>query len=445
MPIVAGHALGAIGWWFLMPGGFPVGHPRFWINGALPLVGLGVVAVVIAGARKGWPRPLLAGLASFPGFWIAAGVGLRLAFPSTFERFWIIPFGLGIALGATWLGTARALRALRNAPAAGVFVAASLIGFVMPFGLRPEPANTMPLDVAWPEADVATKDDRPMFGRIATGVNVQPGDGSISLKAGSLTISAQPLLKFVSVSADGAPVVLVPRERREPPEPRLGGSSWQGDTLVHTYRATADLRLAITPDATGVAFESLGRLATPIASHLNTYCDLQIRGHRALSLSFSPCPDAAVEVMFSEYPTGRPLRFACLGADGVFRVLEASSGEKGPFRELASGPLKRGEPLTITVRDGGEPVASIRLDDWSAQAGTGLSPTAGWGVPENAIEFCLDGQARTSSASIYITLASTSVGRGWDCVWHAAGVYRNRGRIEAVGPARPLAPGSDGR
>jgi len=134
-----------------------------------------------------------------------------------------------------------------------------------------------------------------------------------------------------------------------------------------------------------------------------------------------------------DYPFGRPLRFAFLDASGRFRVVEATSGEKGPFRELASGPLRRGEPLTIELCDEDRPVTRIVLDDWSAQADVQPSPTAGWGAPANAIEFSLSGDEPTSAATIYVSLASTSVGRGWDCLGHRAGTYRNRVRVE---PAR---------
>jgi hypothetical protein len=48
----------------------------------------------------------------------------------------------------------------------------------------------------------------------------------------------------------------------------------------------------------------------------------------------------------------------------------------------------------------------------------------------NAIEFSLAGDAPGSEAAIFITLAATSVGRGWDTVGHAPGTYRNRMRIE---------------
>jgi hypothetical protein len=61
-----------------------------------------------------------------------------------------------------------------------------------------------------------------------------------------------------------------------------------------------------------------------------------------------------------------------------------------------------------------------------------LSLTAGWGVPVNAIEFSLADDGPASPASIFVTLAGTSVGRGWDCVGHNAGTYRNRISVDRL-------------
>ncbi|MGP0064920.1 MAG: hypothetical protein ACLQGP_15140 [Isosphaeraceae bacterium] len=77
-------------------------------------------------------------------------------------------------------------------------------------------------------------------------------------------------------------------------------------------------------------------------------------------------------------------------------------------------------------------MARLSLADFAAQADTTLSPTAGWGVPVNAIEFSLADDQPSSLASIFVTLAGTSVGRGWDCVGHRAGTYRNRIRLEPI-------------
>lgn len=124
------------------------------------------------------------------------------------------------------------------------------------------------------------------------------------------------------------------------------------------------------------------------------------------------------------------MRSAFIDADRIFHVVEAQSGEKGPFHELARGVLPPGMPLHITFYDGEKAECSIVLDDWGDQSDTSLSPTAGWGLPTNAIEFNLLGDLPESSAGIWLTLAATSIGRGWDSVGHSAGTYRNRMRIE---------------
>ncbi len=181
-----------------------------------------------------------------------------------------------------------------------------------------------------------------------------------------------------------------------------------------------------------VAVEAITRLDQPVYSHLNSFSDFEIRGHRRLSLRFSPCPGVPIEVRPSDYPIGRPVRFAFVDRDGFFKVAEGSSGEKGPFRILASGPLGPEQSLSITLCDQDRPVGRIALADWASQSDKNLSPTAGWGVPVNAIEFSLSGDSPSSPASIFVTLAGTSVGRGWDCVGHAAGTYRNRIAIDSI-------------
>ena len=60
----------------------------------------------------------------------------------------------------------------------------------------------------------------------------------------------------------------------------------------------------------------------------------------------------------------------------------------------------------------------------------GMSRSSGVRWCRNAIEFSLGDDRPTSPASVFVTLAGTSVGRGWDSVGHAAGTYRNRMTIE---------------
>jgi hypothetical protein len=190
--------------------------------------------------------------------------------------------------------------------------------------------------------------------------------------------------------------------------------------------------LRIDEHRESLVIEAGSRLSEPIYSHLNTYTLVLVVGHSRLFLAFSPCPNERVEVFPADYPIGRPARAAYLGADQVFRVIEASSAEKGPFRELAHGPLRRGEPLAVELYDGERRAGRITWLDWSAQVDTGLSPTAGWGLPTNAVEFRLEGDQPDDVAAIYLTLAGTSWGRGWDSVGHGPGTYLNRMRVDGV-------------
>jgi hypothetical protein len=263
----------------------------------------------------------------------------------------------------------------------------------------------------------------------------------LTVRAGTLRLSVHPLLRFLSRSPDGCWTILAPPRLRDGPGLVLRSVLREGDWQALRYRADyeAMLRVDPGPEVRPILLEAMARLPRPIFSHLNSFCDLEVWGHGQLALSSSPCPERLIEVRPADYPTGRPLRLAYLDARGGFHVVEAASGEKGPFRELGAGRLGRSEPLAITLHDRGVAQARVVLEDWSAQAGTSPSPspTAGWGVPVNAIEFRLEGEEPGSPAGIYITLAGTSVGRGWDSVGHGVGTYRNRMKIEVLGVAGP--------
>lgn len=279
--------------------------------------------------------------------------------------------------------------------------------------------------------------------RFGSDLMVQTSDGSLMVRMAPLTIAIEPFLCFLSRSPDGSPTILVPAGEREGPRPRFRRGIRPGEQsslLFYEFpgQGPASLRIDAGPGAGAVAIDAATRLKHPVQSHLNTFCDIEIRGHRRLSLSFSPCPEARIEVRPFEYPVGRPARFAFVEADRTFRVVEASGGEKGPFRTLARGRLDPEQTLAITLHDQDRAVGHLSFEDYAAQADTTPSPTAGWGVPVNAIEFHLEDEPTSSLASIFVTLAGTSVGRGWDCVGHRAGTYRNRIRLEPVtDDARP--------
>lgn len=194
-------------------------------------------------------------------------------------------------------------------------------------------------------------------------------------------------------------------------------------------------------DPRRIEIDARSQLPAAVFSHLNSHAELAIAGHRKLRIAFSPCPDQLIDVMFADYPFGAPLRFAYFDAAASrLRIVEATNAEKGPFRELAAGGLSRGEPLTITLFDGDAQLVAITLHDWSAQASDEISPTAGFGVPANSIEFSLAAPDARSPASIFVSLASTGVGRGYDTVGHAAGTYENRMTIEIGEPLTSSSP-----
>ena len=147
------------------------------------------------------------------------------------------------------------------------------------------------------------------------------------------------------------------------------------------------------------------QLTTPIYSHLNTFTELTISGHRKLAVSFSPCPNSASNSSPSRSRAVRRLR-SLPDRNGIFRVVQARRAEKGPFTTLAEGKLGRSDPLTMTLYDQDTPVFEITLADWAAQAGVQVSPTAGYGLPVNAIEFSIDGETDRASAGMWIALAA---------------------------------------
>ncbi len=302
-----------------------------------------------------------------------------------------------------------------------------LLGLVLPIAQRGAEPATRPAEPYREFITPTELQDAPLDVPPPKFVTLSQRSGSLRVQFGKVNVNVEPLLQFTSRSPDRCWTVLAPRRFRVSPPYEFLGWRRSGDVATLYYANGGPASLSVREATThAVRIEAQAALAKPLYSHLNSFCRLEVWGHERLSVTFSPCGDRRIEVTYSQYPAGRPMRFAYLDAAGTFHVVEANSGEKGPFRELARGPLPRDEGLAITLHDGDEPVGRVTLADFAAQASTQTSPTAGWGVPENAIEFALTADRPGSAATFWITLAGTSVGRGWDSVGHAAGVYRNR-------------------
>ena len=428
------YGLGAALWFAFLPRGFPVGHPRFWVNSALPIT---VVALTIRGLvalcrkRDALPRALVIG--SF-FLWLAAVLVGWIVFPVSLRR--IAPM-MCIGVIAQIRPAYVAWRDLKFSRRwlAGTSIPAVAVAVLVILSQRGGTPDTRPLDP--PMSDV--QGDGHRYGptdrfRIGRSVLVRPYNEEVRSNCGGLELSIQPLLTFHSRSPDRCWTVFAPWRERVMPDRALLASDRKEGTSRFRYGGTFPAVLTARRDeGSGVVrLDASTRLEEPVFSHLNSFCTITVAGADRLFLSFSPCPGESIEVLPFDYPVGRPARLAYLDAGGGFNIVEASSGEKGPFRRLAGGSLRRDEPLTVTLHDGDRPACRITFEDWAAQAGTALSPTAGWGLPVNAIEFSRSEGHSSRNAYIFVTLAGTSVGRGWDSVGHAAGTYRNRMRIETL-------------
>ncbi|MSR60586.1 MAG: hypothetical protein EXS05_23585 [Planctomycetaceae bacterium] len=451
--VVYTHLVASVFWWWLMPGGFPATHLRFWSNQVFPLSAIAVCLVCLWFDWRRTDSRLINVAAMIPAFWMAATIAGVVLFPVSARRF-LLPalFVTGAVLIIFWW------RFWTSSWRQVGMMAATLSAVVISTGVvvaqrGPDP-DTTPANAPIPEVDGDIRSVLPSI-EIGDG-QMLPYDGSVRVtltaapgqtdstasqsteratdRGHRLKLEIQPLLSFESRSPDRCWTILSPRALREGPTRKLVGARPidEGWEAAYADDGRSVLRVTASADEQGLQIEAFSRLDAPIYSHLNTFSEVLIRGHRALFLSFSPCPDNRFKVESADYPLGRPTRLAYVDAADVFHVVQAASGEKGPFHELARGTLHRSEPLSITLWDEETPVGRIVMADWSAQASRSLSPTAGWGLPMNAIEFRLLSDDAESMAAIWVTLAGTSVGRGWDSVGHSAGVYRNRLRVEPV-------------
>jgi hypothetical protein len=428
------HLVTAIAVWWLMPGGYLVDHLKFWSNRVLPAAvaayGLTTLALAI---RSHWSAIAMMLLLA-PITWIGAAVGGFVVFPISGR----LP-AMAVMIVAVTVLVAIRRHFVEHWPSRwrlAIGVAPWLIGAAVPLTQLAPPPNTRPIAAATSRPTLRVLDTRRPTLRLSETFRVIPGTGTVMGESTGRYIELQPLLTFTSRSPDRCWTNLAPRRLRELPrrEPAVN------DGFVHMGGLTPEPLWFLDDGYSRLDFidvnqQRLEMLATStlpnaVFSHLNTYTEISIAGHKKLSLVFSPAPTTPIDVTYAEYPVGKPRRCAYLGSDGVFRIVEASSGEKGPYHELANGALKPSDRLTITLLDEGTPFARITLADFAAQAGVQPSPTAGWGLPVNAVEFSLSSASERSMASIFVSLASTSVGRGWDSVGHAAGTYRNRVTVE---------------
>jgi hypothetical protein len=413
--LCTGHGSAAAVWLFAMPKGFPVSHPRFWANVVIPLCLIVVAVAAIAAFRSNASRALGRWCAVPAFLWIGILATGLLLFPGSASPFLVFTLMTVIGLFgySAWvlLGVDR-----RSAAVVGVALPALLGGSLVAVAQRGANPATTPLANAMPPLDGLRRAHSDV--QLNDTSTFQVDSASIISRRDGVTVYIAPLLTFTSRSPDRCWTIFSPQHESM----ICDGIAPASDGIGAWYSGREQGFVGIRPVDVGLQITAYRELSQPVYSHLNSYLEIYITGVKDPRITFSAGSHKPIEIEASDYPVGRPARFAYVTDDGLFRVVEATSGEKGPYHELDAGPLPAGQPLALSISSGDSTHCVFELHDWSAQASRQLSPTAGWGVPENAIQFV---QTTGGGVFIYATLASTSVGRGWDSVGHAPGVYRN--------------------
>ena len=398
----------------LLPRGFPPNSIHSWCNTWLP--GAASVALTLAIIRfvfmRSSARPVSVGVAAIAGGWLGAVVTAAVLFPVSVgvERA-IGPFAFALAFVVlAWVTKI----GLTESRVAGLFGGArGIVEVVGQAGPAPStrPSGGTPLEVK----GELMKDDAQ--------------SGQVSFPCGKEHVRIRPLLTFESRSPDASWTLLAPPESFGPRRKFDGFEKERNGFRAH-YTDDGETSLVATRDAKGLDIEAISRLPRPIYSHLNAFTTIHVPFEA--TIAFGPTGPREFPL---EPHDGRPRQLAYLGADIVFHVVRAAEEEKGPFTELARGHLGRDESLTIVLRheDGSPGSCRLTFKDWAPQLSTEPSPTAGWGFPQNSIQF----SSRGKEGFIVLALAETGPGRGWLSVAHDEGTYRNRVRVDTAMDGRP--------
>ena len=430
--LLLAHAAGAILVLRLLPQGFPFTHIKFVANTALPWTGLALTAAALTLLFRRQTRLLLACVIAINAAWLSGGTSAVILFGTSLPRApWLFiaigSFGLIVSATVAWARGRRA-RAMRQPAIIAALLLGTVSGTLVALAQRaPAPSTRPRLAQLDPSPQWTTQSDPPTI-EPRTGIAAfDATSAQVDVSCGTTTVFIRPLLTFESRSPDRTWTLLAPPSNFG--AQRQLRRVWQ--TAQASYARYADdgeSSLLVTASADGVAIDAQSHLPTAVYSHLNSFASLQFAASSAgAQIAFSPTGDNWFDIRPADYPSGRPSRMVNRYADGTFRVVEASDGEKGPFHTLGESRLSSEAPLTIRVRTtAGDPTSecSFEFADWAAQASTALSPSAGWGVPQNSIQFFAN-PAQTH-VLILLTLADTGPGIGWDSVGHASGGYRNR-------------------
>ncbi len=447
--VIALHIVGMIGWWWPnRPHGFPLTHPRFWVHEALPWLFSATSVLAIASAWRRRDTFFRVIIWAMPAGYATVAISTLLIYPISsrsnlrelFGLPWLLPCGFWLhmlGLAVVLLIMALLTNGRRRYPSLALTAVVAMgigVGFLFTWSQRAEDPSTRPAARALPTLPETAETIRADQAVFSSELTVDAEKGQISLKRGNLQIRIDPLLTFHTRSPDRWWTMLAPLKWNGRLSRPLASTHKDEDGFYLAYAGEEPARILIKEKKNGsVEIEAWAQLPAPVFSHGNFFCRVRVKNYRKLSISFSPCPQERIEMQPHSYPHyWIDQGFAYLDAFDRFFLAKGSWEEKGPFHHLASGSLKRGDPLTVTLFDEGQPVCRIVMEDWSSQVSTAVSPTAGWGLPVNAITASVGPKSYGAEVEINFQLAGTHVGAGSDSVGHTAGIYRSRIRFEPI-------------
>jgi hypothetical protein len=398
---------------------------EYWVNEVLPFapIAIAVLALFTRGAFSRSVVPALQGM--FPAFWIACAISARVAFPESIGSLWNIPFAGGVVLAILW-GRQHRFRTPSPWLVPLLALPAAWAGWCFPTSQRSaDPATSVSSSQLF---DVPANPRNPGLLKLSKDAQLHTDDGRLVVRRDQLVLTVQPLLSIADRSPDRCWTTLAPTEDNRRTIRNLVAVQRDGARWKLSYKDEDRSVLDIGAHDGLIDLDARSRLPAAVFSHVNQSAELTLRGHTKATVSFSAIPGRHIELP----SPNEPARFAYLDGTGQFHVVQAAKQRNGPFTEIASGALKRGEPLVVTIEDGDTAAFHVQVDDWAAQASTQLSPAAGWGVPVNSIELTRVAQEQNAPIAITFSLASSSIGRGSESVGLSSGVYRDRMTITPV-------------
>lgn len=381
------HLLGAGIFLLLQPRGFEVGSAPFFAHQVLPAA-LFVAALAAAIGVLAHRPTGLSGVAVLAGFWVAIA-GVAVVVGNT--AFVVVIVAASLAMLAVLVGVVRAAGRLGTrltyAAGGGPLGIALGIGFVL--------ASWSPVATTRPaggEPPALTDDDEP--GPVTIGqLEARAASDEIVVRAGSDALTVRPAMHIVSASTSGWWTLL---DFHSTQLPAWSVQRAGGGLVLTADTAGLSGRVMVSMVDGGVRIRSWTTVEREVHAHLASAVEIDV-------------PVGGVEINGRHW---HPVAAVGRGEFVAFRngrlaLLRTAMAEKGPFETIATW-----EAADPTVQAGRW---QIEVRGWAAQVSRAPSPTAGWGVSQGAIEYI--------GSTLFWSVASTSVGRGWDTVATAPGTY----------------------